>query len=94
MTDQALQLAFELACRGRDLAEAKNRELEETIQVLCESKAELREENAALRLDNTQLMARLRVVELMEEQAANRLGFQIPVRLVEGDEAHSLKVAH
>lgn len=44
-----------------------------------------------LTLENTQLKARLRVVELMEEQAANRLGFQIPVRLI-GEEEHSLRV--
>lgn len=46
---------------------------------------------AELTLKNTQMAARLRVVELMEEQAANRLGFQIPVRLI-GEEEHSLRV--
>lgn len=47
---------------------------------------------AELTLANQQMQARLRVVELMEEQAANRLGFQIPLRLAPSLEAHSLKV--
>lgn len=50
----------------------------------AEERIELLEATVAdLTIKNAQMAARLRVVDLMEGQAANRLGFQIPVRLVE-----------
>ena len=84
MSDVALQLAFDLACRGRDLAEAKVRELEETVAALCESKQELRTANTDLRIELQEARARLRLVDLMEQQAGARIGMRIPIRLVEG----------
>jgi regulator of replication initiation timing len=88
MTDEALRLAFDLACKGRDLAETKNRELEQTVGALCDELAKLRAENAELKLDNLQMKTRLRLVELMEQEAANRLGFQIPLRAVPDEAVH------
>lgn len=50
----------------------------------AEERIELLEATVAdLTIKNAQMAARLRVVDLMEAQAANRLGFQIPVRLVD-----------
>lgn len=72
-----------------DANDRRIKQLERTVSALVMANADLRTENSQLRLDKSQLQARLRVVELMEEQAANRLGFQIPLRLIE--EAHSLK---
>lgn len=77
MTNEALQHAFNAACDERDTALRLVQQLEVTVSELS--------------VANAQMRARLRVVELMEEQAANRLGFQIPVRLV-GEEEHSLRV--
>lgn len=78
MTGEAMRHAFNLACDERDQALRRIKELEEIA--------------TELNIDNARLTARLRIVELMEEQAANRLGFQIPLRLAPSLEAHSLKV--
>lgn len=59
MTDEALSLAFALACSSRDRAERRIKDLERVVM--------------NLRVTIQQLETRLRIADLMDQEGARRL---------------------